>query len=309
MELNNFFEDGVEFGNGEYGVHVHFCSIQLNKCVKKFNEKGIENAVFISSVLEEDYNEKDLNVLNRIQAKRITINPFLIQDFSGLNSQKNLVLLKIMFDAIKSPVDFNNFPKLHVFEGYYTKNLSNLFFRKSLKFLRLWKYDSPHGDLSELGGLSNLEELHIIQSKFSSCKGLEKLRKLKILGLAYNKDIEVFNDSNADQYDQLEVLEFEVCKKIDLETLKGLNSLKTLKITNNGKVTDLEPVLKKMPLLETLEIIDTELTNPNNVYLLKQPSLREVWLTDKKNYRLKTKQINEALNNPEKKIAIIKEHK
>lgn len=61
-----------------------------------------------------------------------------------------------------------------------------------------------------------------------------------------------------------------------------------------------------MPILEKLQFTESELTDGNNHYLLRQPFLKEVWLSDKKHYLLKTKEINEALKKPKEEVDFIK---
>jgi len=301
---NEIFKNNIVYSRGNNGMFMMFSSKHLDECVRAFNLENIEGASFAHSMLDDGYNEDNLDVLKKIQAKRIVVNSFGIKDFKGINSQHELIFLRIFNDPVTTELDFSNFSKIEVFEGSYTKYLKNLFDNKSLKKLRLWQYKSSTGDLSELAGLENLEELHIIQSNIKSCKGLEGLKKLKKIGLAYNKNLETFTDAKPAY--QLEEIEIEVCKKLDLTTLQGASKLRTLKIINNGKLATLEPIIKQLPSLEKLQFTEGELTESNNVYLLRHPTLKEVWLSDKKHYQLKTKEINEALRNPEKKKLMLK---
>ncbi|MDA3616325.1 hypothetical protein [Polluticaenibacter yanchengensis] len=304
---NEILKNNIVYSKGNNGLFMMFSSKHLDECVKTFNLENIEGASFGYSMLDDGYNEDNLNILKKIQAKRIIVNPFSIKDFKGINSQHELIFLRIFNDPVTTELDFSNFSKIEVFEGYHTKYLKNLFSNKSLKKLRLWQYQSSTGDLSDLAGLENLEELNIIQSNIKSCKGLEGLKKLKKIGLAYNKNLETFTDGKPVY--QLEEFEIEVCKKLDLATLQGVGKLRTLKVINNGKMVSLEPIIKQLPSLYKLQFTEGELTESNNLYLLQHPTLKEVWLSDKKHYMLKTKEINEALKDTEKKKLILKRNR
>ncbi len=293
----SFFEN--DYGEQFLIVQSEWLEEQIEYC----KEKGIEN-LFISWY--KGFFIDSIDFIDRIKLKRIIIDPFNIKSLRAINNQNEIVFLGINSDPVKEEIDFENFQSIEIFKGFWTKKLKNLLACKSLKVLWLWQFKSSTWDLRELAGLENLEELHIIQSNIKTCKGLGQLKNLRKIGLGYNKNLETFTDENPEY--QLREIEIEVCRNLDLSTLTRVDQLHVLKIINNGKMASLKPVLKKMSSLKELQFTESELTETNNLYLLQQPSLEHVWLSDKKHYLLNTTQINEALKDVAKKKAILQQH-
>lgn len=304
METIELRDANFSFFENEYGYKFLIVeSEKIEDQIEYCKKNSIEN-FFISWY--KGYYFDTVDFLNRVKAKRIIVNIFRIRSLSAVKNQRELECLVIDSDPVNSELDFEIFPKLEVFKGFWTRNLKNLFVRRSLKVLWLWKYKSINGDLRELAGLENLEELYIIQSNIKSCKGLEKLKRLRKILLGYNRNLETFTDVKpAYQIDEIEV---QVCKKLDLTTFQGTDKLTRLKIVNNGKIASLEAIIKHLPALEELQFTEGELTNSNNLYLLRHPKLKHVWLSDKRHYLLKSKEINEALQDSEKRKSILKQH-
>jgi Leucine-rich repeat (LRR) protein len=292
---------GFVFFTGFKGIEfICFDSKELLKYKEYFIQQRLENIMLSRAY---NFNSTSINFLSELNVKRLFIYTDTIKDIGTITALNKLLYLRIMDEPIKGEIDFSALTDLETFEGFYTKNLKNIFTSKSLKVLCLWQYKSSTGDLSELAGLENLEELHIIQSNIKSCKGLEGLKKIKKIGLAYNKNLDTFMVGKPAF--QLEEIEIELCKKFDFTTLGGVDKLKTLNIINNGKILSLEPIIGNLPSLEKLQFTEGDLAESNNLYLLQHPTLKHVWLSDKRHYFLKTKEINEALKNPEKKNAIL----
>jgi len=170
------------------------------------------------------------------------------------------------------------------FRGYWSKHLQNIFTSKNLKSLTVWKYKSNSADITELSGLRNLGFLCLIQSGITSLKGVESLRKLRVLELAYNQKLSFFSAADGFDY-SLKDLKIEVCRAFNPNTLPVLTTLKSFSYLNNGKIESLEPVLKKMPALEELNFAGTDLINGDLSFLLNQPKLKDVhFYPDKRHY-------------------------
>jgi hypothetical protein len=303
--MNERYKKGnIEYIDSRLGTLMFFNSKYLKECVKAFNEQGIKSATFAHSPSDDGYNEDNLDVLKEIEAKAIIVNPFAIKDFSGLNSQHSLTFLRIYNDPVISEINFDCFKKLESFEGYYTKHLKNFFFCETLKALDLRKYKSPLEDLTEFQTLRNLEDLCIVQSNISNCNGLDKLPFLRKLHLAYNRKLEVIGTADFTSC-LIEEIVIEACKKFDPSGLKVFTGLKKIKFINNGKIAGLDVLLSHLPDLEEVHMDSTELAESDNLYFLKHPSLKNVFLEDKKHLYLKTKEINRALASPEEKEAIL----
>jgi hypothetical protein len=159
------------------------------------------------------FHSDSVEFIDRINLKRLIINPYKIKSLTAINNQHELVFLGINSDPVNQEIDFNNFKKLEVFRGIWTKKLKNLFDCKSLKVLWLWKLKSKANDLSELAGLEKLIEIRINQSSIINCNGIGELKSLKKVGLAYNKYLESFLGEK--KVNQIEEIEIEMCKKIE----------------------------------------------------------------------------------------------
>lgn len=295
MEIKVYKSDGELF--------MCFTSENLSYCIDFYRESKIK---YIDLSFINGFDERNLDCLSGLYVEGITIQTGYIGDYSILLEHPELKYLNLSEKPIKT-FDFFRLKNLEKFCGDWCSKYLNLGILKKLKVLHIGKYKSATFDLNEFAGLENLEVLHVIQSNIKSCKGLEGLKHLRKISLAYNKDIESLTACNS--LYQFEELEIEVCKKLDLTTLKGAKKLKTLKIINNGKIASLEPIIKRLPSLERLQFTEGELIDSNNIYLLRHPTLKEVRLSDKKHYLLKTKEINEALNDPERKKAILNKYK
>jgi hypothetical protein len=291
------FKEGIPFNKAGY---LLFTSDKLEDCIRIYKKYNCNKALFsyLGDLENTGYREDNLELLNDINVKELIILSTNIKNFLAINNQKNLVELRIESgEPVNDLIDFSNLSRLKEFRGYWCKELNNLFSAKSLKNLTLWKYKSKTSDLMEFSELNNLESLHLIQSNITVLNGIEKLKKIKTLELAYNQKLSAFNTLNNVQY-SLEELKIEVCRFFNLNSLPVFASLKTFSYLNNGKVESIEPALKKMPLLESLNFSQTDLINGDISYLLNQPKLRKVYFyPEKRHYKFTRNEINNALKN------------
>ncbi len=277
-------------------------SKELEEIVAYSNENKVEN--FLISWYN-DFEGESLNFLHNIaNVKKIIINPYQIMDISALNSLHNLVFLRINSNPVKQIIDFKNFQKLECFEGYWNNFIRNFFDCGTLKKVQIWNYSSFSKDLSEFRKLNSIEHLDIYKSDITSLNGLENLKNLKILKLAYNRNLVLFENGDKN-YFELKELHIEVCKKLDMMSLRGVKKLESLYLENNGKYDTLKPILKKLPALKYLSFSQTDLTDGDLSYLLEQPKLEEVYFLDKKHYLFTCEEINEALQDDKKRKLLL----
>jgi hypothetical protein len=290
--MNNgvIYKDNIPFNADDY---LLFSSEKLQESLAYYSANNYENAVF-SYYNYPPFLESSLDVLNQIKVRRLLVHPFNISDLSAINNQHELVRLDIHTDPTLQAIDFDNFPKLETFKGYWTIELKNLFKRDTLKELCLWKYTPSSKDLSEVKSLVNLESLDIIQSNIQSLSGIEGLKNLKRLSIAYDRNLESFGNFPANG-NAIEQLEIEVCKKINVNDIKGFTKLKHLDLLNNGKYATLKPLIDNLPSLESLNFGETDLTDIDNSYFLNHPSLKEINFLDKRRYKFSCEELNKAL--------------
>jgi Leucine-rich repeat (LRR) protein len=293
MSNDLIIKDDIAFNKDGFLI---FSSAKLEECISYFNIHQFDKAIFSGYGGRLDrFDEKDLEVLRRISVRELIIIMSGELNCEAVNSQHKLHRLEIHSDPVKQVIDFDNFPHLESFKGYWTKKLLHLFSRTSLTALHLWKYQSKSGVIEELAGLKNLESLNIIQANVKNIGGIDKLPNLKYLGLAYNKSLEVFYTGEIQL--PIEELEIEMCKKLDLTSLHGLTGLKKLSLTNMGSVLSLAPALSLLPKLEQLYFSEIDLQDGDNSYFLQQPHLKKISFPDKRHYKFTCKQINNALEN------------
>ncbi|HEY0679881.1 MAG TPA: leucine-rich repeat domain-containing protein [Chitinophagaceae bacterium] len=300
-------ENGILYVTGDEGELMVFSSSHLDKCVKIFNETDFGNATLGFVYSSQGYNEKNLGVLSKIKARKLIINPAIIEDYSGLYSQDTLEYLRITSDSDKTEIDFAKLPALKRFEGFWSKKIYNLFSSQSIAEMTLMDYKPKRSDLAELAGMINLEVLALHYTNVKSLQGLEKLNKLRKLTLGYDKAI---TDLSIPGITSLPVKELKIwsCNKINFDSIKIFDKVKRLDLNSVGEIKSLENIIAVLPSLEELVFEESKLTEGNNLYFLKHPSLKKITIDDKKHYLLKETEINDALSDPAVKAALLKKH-
>jgi Leucine-rich repeat (LRR) protein len=309
MDSGIITKEGIPFNADGY---VLFTSDKLDECIRVYKKYKCNKALFSRFGDSENsgYKLANLDLLDEIEVEDLIILASDLSDISALSTQKGLKALRIeSAERLQGHlVDFSNFPKLEKFRGYWSRQLKNLFDCRSLKELTLWKYKPKENDLSELAGLSNLGSLEIFQSSIVDATGLEQLKKLRSLALAYNSKLTSFSKTTDGEYN-LEELKIEACPKLDIQTLPVMPYLKIFEFLNNGKIETLEPALNKMKSLEEISFSETSLTNGDNTFLLKHPKLKSVYFLNKKYYKFTCDEVNEGLQDEAKKKALLSRKK
>jgi Leucine-rich repeat (LRR) protein len=297
--------DGFKVYEGKMGDFMDFSWSEIEKSIEVFNSNNLSCLTVTEPFLKDINGPVNLEFLCKMKVQKLIISLNRCDDLKGLYCLKNLEFLRIITNPEGLMIELQQLPALKELEMEWYKGLRNLSQCKSLLALRLEGYKSRDKSLSELAGLKNLEVLKITKSNIEHVDGIENLPHLKRLILAYNRNLLFFTEKD-DVRMNLEELKIEMCKKIDLTTLKGLARLKTLSIVNNGKVPSLEPVLKQLPELEVLFFSESEIIEGDNSYFLKYPNLKKLYFDNKSHYTFKLNEVREAFKDDSKRQALLK---
>lgn len=292
--LNNELNiNGVIVVKTSRGDVVHLDEKNLQGClayVKKSEWKII--SIHTSYSGKPSYNSNDLEVLKLIDfpIDEILVFSLKIKDWSGLYYLKSLNTLRVNWlDGVI--VDFSKIKGLKSIWVDWNKKQSNLFLLKDLEVLRLWKYKPKISNLEELEKLKALTSLEIIQSNIKNISGVEKLKSLKSLGLAYNRNLEILKSDITEPQLNLESLDIEACKKINLDFVKLFPNLKKLRIVNNGTIKSLRPILDGLPKLEEIFIGESLIEESDNEYYKDYKNIKRFFFAEKRHHKLKLKEL------------------
>jgi len=147
----------------------------------------------------------------------------------------------------------------------------------SIERLSLQGYTSDN--LLNLPKYSNLEKLILIQSSISTIKGIDVYVKLSELELSYCLKLQ--DIAHVTDLPNLTKVDIEGCKKIiNISVLSNAQSIKLLRLTNCGNLTDIE-FIRKMKSLENFSFVKTNIVNGDLSPCL---SLKWVGFINKKHY-------------------------
>lgn len=214
--------------------------------------------------------------------KAFSIRRLGLSDHIGLNSEgilelytlKDLKSLSFEHPSIK--LDLSNFLKLETLYFKYNKGISNLGALKNLKDLLIFSLNIPNCEI--LQELSALEMLRLTRGNFTTLQGIENLKKVKRIDVAYNSKL---TDAKAiASLSSLEKLHIEKCKLLtDFSFLKGNTSIKELFIDN----LDSLEFVATMPNLEKINFWFCK--DGNMSPLLESKSLKQInFYPNKKHY-------------------------
>jgi len=241
---------------------------------------------------EEILNVHDFEVLKELpEIKRvILIINWEMDSISGLYHLKNLVKLDAWLASFLD-LDFSFFQVIEDVAFNWTPKTQNFFGCNSLRVIRVWKYKATDKTLSEFGVFNNVENLGIIQSNITTIKGLENVRSLKKLELAYNTALEINDNDLGFKLPNVEVLEINTCRKIGLSFVKVFPNVRKLTLVQFQDIQALRPILDGLPKLEELFVGQTKILETDNSYYLDYPHIKEFFFAEKKYHKLKNKDL------------------
>lgn len=193
----------------------------------------------------------------------------------------------------KNGLDFNKFPHLEIFIGKWHEKNQNLESCRDLRSILISNYNSKTKDFSELKNIVRLENLDIICSNIESLKGIETLKDLKNLMIAYAPKLKNISDITKTN---LREIEFANVKKIeDYRFLSNLEYLRKIILDNCADIEDINWI-SYLNNLDFFTFMKTNIVDGDLDSLLHLPNLRYVGSFNKKHYNLKIEEINKQLS-------------
>lgn len=225
-------------------------SRRIRECMRYYREAKLDG-IYISPC--HGYKLKDLSFLKDY--------PFITRVAVAYSSSirvSDLCVLKtlrsINIANNQQPIDFSAFPELENVSVHWHPKMTLPERSTTWKRLEMTGYRPKSKDLSELPDLVNLERLQIVRAPLQSLAGLKRFRRIKWLGLFYLSKLERIADLDAPS---LEVLEFDVCRKIcDHAHVATLPRVRVLRLNDCGQVPSLT-FLDRMHALEEFAFVDT----------------------------------------------------
>lgn len=178
---------------------------------------------------------------------------------------ESLLFDSIIFTSMSSYLFISKCKKLSVleFKKCYIKYLSSLLSTSNIQ-LKILKLDSiDNVDDVDIGLISSLEELHIINSRLTHIGELYKLHNLKKLHLENNSLIKL---NQIEKLKQLKYLNISSNALTDINEIEYLELLEEIEARNNqlNKLWNLE----KTPQIKKLFISNNNINNVNNLVKL-----------------------------------------
>jgi internalin A len=231
--------------------------------------------------------EDDLSFLAQLPSLRgLVLNGGGVRDLSPVERLHGLETLTLNTPAKpKLPLDFSAFGSLKTLRLYWNPGFESVFSCTTLE--SLFVFGPPDPDLARFGALPRLRRLELSQGrKLTSTAGVGA--SVTFLGLYQQAALRELTELPA-----LDVLAIEGSKQ--LGELATVPTLTTLKAANCGDIASLAPLrgldrLQEFFAWESTRIVDGDLS-----VLLELPRLRAIGMRDRREYRPRVAEIEEAL--------------
>lgn len=181
----------------------------------------------------------------------------------------------------KTPLDFDQFPRLEKCGINWRKGSESLFRCNSLKWLNISNLaDKTTEDFVQLTNLSTLELTYSPQVR--DLAGLSSLTSLRTLGLYWQRHLATL--ANISTLTELQVLNIQTCTKLtSLEDVKSLVGLEFLNIVNCGDIASLKPIAS-LPDLKQIGFVGTNILDGDLSVLASSVSLKNYIFNNRRHY-------------------------
>jgi internalin A len=231
----------------------------------------------------------DLSFLARVPRLRgLVLNAGEVRDLSAVAGLTHLETLTLnTASKPRMDLDLASFEALRTLRMYWNPGLESVFAATALE--SLFVFGQPDADLTRYGSLPNLRRLELSQGrKLLSTAGVGG--GVEFLGLYQQAALTELADLPAG----LRVLAIEGSKKLgELPPLPG--SLTRVKVANCGDIASLAPLRGLSELEELLAWESTRVLDGDLGVLLELPKLRVLGMRDRREYRPRVPEIEEAL--------------
>jgi internalin A len=230
----------------------------------------------------------DLSFLARVPGLRgLVLNAGEVRDLAPVSALRDLETLTLnTASKPRMSLDFAAFERLRTLRMYWNAGFESVFACQTLE--SLFVFGPPDADLTRFGGISSLRRLELSQGrKLVSTAGVSS--DVEFLGLYQQGALTELRDLPRG----LSVLAIEGSKQ--LGELVTAPSLTRLKVANCGDIASLAPLrgldrLEEFFAWESTRVLDGDLS-----VLLELPKLRTIGMRDRREYRPRVAEIEEAL--------------
>jgi hypothetical protein len=230
----------------------------------------------------------DLSFLERLPGLRgLVLNAGEVRDLAPVAALRGLETLTLnTASKPRMALDFTAFERLRTLRMYWNAGFESVFACQSLE--SLFVFGPPDADLTRFGELATLRRLELSQGrKLVSTAGVSPT--VEFLGLYQQGALTELRELPRG----LSVLAIEGSKQ--LGELVTVRSLTRLKVANCGDIASLAPLrgldgLEEFFAWESTRVLDADLS-----VLLELPKLRTIGMRDRREYRPRVAEIEEAL--------------
>jgi internalin A len=245
---------------------------------RTISEQGLE----VLSIREDD-----LSFLAQLPRLRgLVLNAGGVRDLGPVQELHGLETLTLNTPAKpRLDLDFTAFGSLRTLRMYWNPGFASVFGCATLE--SLFVFGPPDADLTRFGTLPRLRRLELSQGRrLTSTAGVGG--NVRFLGLYQQGALSALAELPA-----LDVLAIEGCKQ--LGELVTVPTLRSLKVANCGDIASLAPMrglerLEEFFAWESTRVLDGDLS-----VLLELPRLRTIGMRDRREYRPRVAEIEEAL--------------
>jgi hypothetical protein len=185
-------------------------------------------------------------------------------------TQSKLEHLALTDDPVD--IDLARFANLRSFSGFWSRKSTGLETLRKLESLRIWKLDDRHPDVASLNLSPTLETLWFTQSKIRSLRGIERLKKITQIELAYLRQTLDVCGIGA-----LKKLHSFRCERVagieNVEELATCRALEYIQLENCGSIPSIRWIAK-MPNIAGLDVEGTKVRDGHFAMLRKMPKFR-----------------------------------
>jgi hypothetical protein len=230
----------------------------------------------------------DLRFLERVPALRgLVLNAGEVRDLAPVSALRGLETLTLnTASKPRMPLDFTTFAGLRTLRMYWNPGFESVFACRALE--SLFVFGPPDPDLARFGTIASLRRLELSQGrKLVSTAGVGA--GVEFLGLYQQGALTDLSGLPPG----LRVLAIEGAKQ--LGEIVTVASLTRLKVANCGDIASLAPLRGLDQLEEFLAWESTRVLDGDLSVLLDLPKLRVLGMRDRREYRPRVPEIEEAL--------------
>lgn len=215
-----------------------------------------------------------------------------VKDLTPLRFIHRLEYLGLQCEFTRAP-DFSDFSQLKILKLLWRPIANTIFKCGALQHLNIVNY--PDVDLLKLQAMTELKRLQLKSRNIQSLAGVECLKNLEFLDLAYCTKLETL--AGVEKCLELQMVELDNCKKIkDVAVLGELPGLKHFVLANCKNIRSLQP-LSKCSFLESLIFVgDTNVEDGELGPLLEMPRLKNMRFMDRRHYTHKMQDVLSMLS-------------